>query len=101
MMSEDRSVTSQGWFMLYLGRVMGQEQILFEKARAIIDQHDKVRGGKADPTSVDVQAGLAELTELVKQHLNNSASMFARCEVWRLDWRQEHGQTPELPKEKP
>ena len=97
-MTQDRSTTSQGWFMYYLGLLNGQESTLLEKAGVVIELHEKVRKRELDPTTVNTHVGLEELVELTKKYQNNAALLMARCEMWRLDWKQEHGDLPEAPK---
>jgi len=96
-MVEDRVKLSQGWFMYYLGQVMGQESHLFDKASKVVNEIEEDKEGK-----VNALPAIEELVELTKKFQNNAAMLMARCEVWRLEWKQQHGQVQEAPiKEKP
>ena len=86
--------------MYLMGLMSGQEGVLLEKIGVIIELHEKVRKGELDPATVNTHAGLEELVELMKKFQNNASMLMARCEIWRLDWKQEHGQMPEAPKAK-
>ena len=76
----------------------GQESVLLDKAGVIIALHDKVKSGEVNPAEINTLAGLEELVELTKKYQNNASMLMAYCQMWRLEWKQEHGDLPEAPK---
>lgn len=95
---KDHSLISQGWALHHLGMLSAQLEALLNKMTAVGAVHNRVRKGDLDPASADTHAGLEEIVELTKKFQNNASMLMAYTLIWRLDWKREHGQLPELPK---
>lgn len=95
-MADDRSMNSQKWVMFQLGLLQGQQEELLKKVTEVIAIHEASKKGLLKDNT-NILIGQEHFIEVLKRYQANVTQLLAYAMMWRLDWRQEHGDQPVTP----